>query len=272
MAAAPLAIRAFGALGRVASGGDWGTDFRSARPSNDVCNQFTSCSSCIGATTGDLSCGWCTRPVHYNGSATTPQYQCAGHKTGVPSGWTCYGVFRTLDCFDYECDPTTQTCRKCSEGSPGMPTKEACEKGCTAPSPWQRCSLSGIYRGLQIDLNYGRGEWGANFSVYSQYTVATFTYVPTGYTFSGRALCRNSDASKLADEGDLKLSLTNGTDLYGIYRDGGNQAETQGLALALSNLGLSVPPTSFASAMPGLNASVFGYTKCADYKKGVCKF
>jgi hypothetical protein len=78
---------------------------------------------------------------------------------------------------------------------------------------------------------------------------------------------------KTQGEGDFKLKLTNGTTLYGLYdTKGGAQPETQGLTLAFSNIGMVVPPTDFRSAMPGLNASVYGYTKCADYKKGVCKF
>jgi hypothetical protein len=64
-----------------------------AATAGDACNTYSSCSQCIGATAGPLSCGWCTHPVHYNDSSK-PTYQCAGHSAGTPSGWTCYGVYR----------------------------------------------------------------------------------------------------------------------------------------------------------------------------------
>lgn len=243
------------------------------RASGDACNKYTTCNTCIANTPGpDENCGWCTTKVQYNDSST-PKYQCAGHKTGEASGWTCYGIFRTLSCYDYACDPTTQTCKQCAPGQGGVPTKAACDKGCSAPSPWVRCDFHGVYRGLQIDLNYPKGEWDLNFSVYSNFTTASFQFVPSGYSFTGKVLCRNAaHPSQVGAEGDFKLDLTNGTTILGIYQQGGNQAETEGLSIALSNLGGTSPPTDFKSAMPGLNASVYAFTKCADYKKGVCVF
>ena len=248
--------------------------FAGKSAATDKCNVFPTCNKCIGATAGGLNCGWCTTAVQYNDSSA-PKYQCAGSKAGTASGWTCYGVYRTLSCYDYECDPLSKTCKQATPGSGGIPfpTKASCDKSCGSPSPWRRCSLEGIYRGIQIDLNYGAGEWDATFSVYTKSTTANFTFVPTGYSYAGELQCRNvKDPTKLSSEGDFKLKLSNGTDLYGIYKQGGNQAETEGLSWALSNLNMTVPPTSFESAMPGLNASVYGYTKCAGYKKGICIF
>ena len=114
----------------------------------------------------------------------------------------------------------------------------------------------------------GQNVRAATFSVYTKSTTANFTFVPTGYSYAGELQCRNEkDPTKLAEEGDFKLKLTNGTNLYGIYKQGGNQAETEGLSWALSNLNMTAPPTSFESAMPGLNASVYGYTKCAGTRR-----
>ena len=188
----------------------------------DACNAYTSCNTCIGATTpGGLVCGWCTTPVHYTNSSA-PKYQCAGSRTGAASGWTCFGVYRTLSCYDYTCDPVSRTCKP-APGQAGLPTRAACEKSCTAPSPWQRCSFSGPHRGLQIDLNYARGEWDANFDVLTNFTTATFTFIPTGYSFSGQVVCRSKSQAAAGDHGDFKLSLTNGTELYGLYQAGGAQ-------------------------------------------------
>ena len=240
----------------------------------DECNQFSSCNSCIGATVGGNTCGWCTTKVVYNDSST-PTFQCAGSRTGQASGWTCYGVYRTLSCYDYACDPVAQQCKEVDPSSPGVkyPTRGSCEQACGAPSPWKRCPFDGAYRGLQVDLNYPFGEWMANFSASSNFTTASFTFVPTQYSYAGTIECRNvKDPTMLDTKGEFKLALSNGTNLYGIYQDGGDQPETSGLAWAVSNVNMTAPPEDFSSAMPGLNASVFGYTKCASYKKAVCKF
>jgi hypothetical protein len=187
--------------------------------------------------------------------------------------WLC--VLATLLAYIYACDPVGKTCKQVAPGTggPAYPSKAACDKECTVPTPWEKCSFDGIYRGIQIDLNYPKGEWDADFVQYSKYTTANFTFVPSGYKYGGTVLCRNkAEPSKISTDGDFKLSLSNGTVLYGIYHQGGNQAETEGLTWGLSNFNVTVPPESFKSAMPGLNASVYGYTKCASYKKGVCKF
>ena len=41
---------------------------------------------------------------------------------------------------------------------------------------------------------------------------------------------------------------------------------------AMSNNGVSKPPTDFDAAMPGTNATVFTYYKCSDWKAGTCTF
>jgi hypothetical protein len=244
---------------------------------SDPCNEYTDCAACIAAATtaGGLNCGWCTTPVVYNDSSVVGA-QCAGAKTGSASGWTCYGIYRTLSCYDYVCDPVLKQCTEAAPGTggPSFPTLESCEKACeVGPAPYVPCSFDGVHRGIQIDLNYVPGEWDANFTVTANHTTASFEFVPTGYKYSGTVECRNlDDPTAVAKEGEFKLTLTNGTDLYGIYMQGGGQAETQGLSWALSNYNVTVPPDSFESAMPGLNSSVYGYTKCATYKKGICIF
>jgi hypothetical protein len=240
----------------------------------DVCNQFDSCSKCVGATVGDVACGWCTSPVQYNDSSK-PKYQCSGSKAGTASGWTCYGIYRTLTCYDYACDPVSKQCKQQDPGSggPSYPTKGSCEKDCKVPHPWGPCYFDGVYRGIQIDLNYPKGEWDADFAVGPKFTSANFTFVPSGYSYAGKVQCRNpTSPTKVTQMGEFKLSLTNGTDLFGLYQVAGNQAETEGLSWALSNLNVTAPPESFKSAMPGLNSTVYAYTKCASYKKGICVF
>lgn len=237
----------------------------------DACNQYLTCNDCIGkAVAGGNTCGWCSQPVVYNTSQPAGPHRCAGHRQSAASGWTCYGVFRTISCSDYVCDPITHQCTE-GHGSGSFPTKEGCDQKCKAPPPAPTpCNFAGTYRGIQIDLNYGKGEWDATFSTSGKQTTASFEFVPTGYTYAGDITC--SPSKQVTGMGDFQLALTNGTTLYGLYQTGGNQPETEGLSLAFSNDGMTVPPTNFKSAMPGLNASVFGYTKCADYKAGICKF
>ena len=86
-------------------------------------------------------------------------------------------------------------------------------------------------------------------------------------------LCKNSaDPGAISKSGDLKLTLTNGTTLYGLYEDGGTQAETEGLYITFSDIGISDPPNGWDTAMLGNNASVYTYWKCAEYKAGICIF
>ena len=235
-------------------------------PTGDKCNANMDCKTCLAATAGDLTCGWCTTPVEYV-NVTGAKYQCAGWQSGEHHQWKCYGQFRTASCHDYCCDTDTGTCAECGAGKTGLPTQDMCVAGCKAgPSPYGKCGFNGTYRGLEIDLGYLSGEWRAEFNESAQ--TAKFSFLKTGYSYSGKIGCTALDK----DDGAFQMTLTNGTKLYGIYATGSNQVETVGLSWALSQLGSTVPPLGWESAMLGTNASVFGYTKCADYKKGICQF
>jgi hypothetical protein len=207
--------------------------------SSDPCNPYTTCGSCIGVRTGGKTCGWCNGNLSYHGVAT--QAKCAG-RDNATAEWTCTGKFQTSSCGDY-----------------------------------QSCGLHGQHRGLEIDEEYEIGEWDASFTpVNEDYDQASFVFMdPTkGATpvYTGKIAC----LAERCDQGmevPLKLTLTNGTIIKGMCGYGDQaQAETTGLYLALSDFGLSEPPTSWDSAMIGNNASVFTYWKCADYKKGICIF
>jgi len=249
-----------------------------AAVTGDKCNAFSSCATCIGATAGALACGWCTEPVIYGNASAAPKFQCAGWEAGQSHGWKCYGQFRTATCTDYCCGAGENGgCGACPTGKSGFPTKQMCDASCapTPPSDFP-CDFDGIYRGLEIDLGYQEGEWLAHFNKSSGN--ATFKYSgfrthAGSYSYAGALRCTpESDKVPLAQGGTFSLKLTNGTVLYGRYVAGGNQAETEGLNWALGELGSTIPPFSFDSAMLGVNATVYGYTKCASYKAGVCKF
>lgn len=249
-----------------------------AATTGDKCNAFSSCSTCIGATAGNLACGWCTEPVIYGNASGAPKFQCAGWEAGASHGWKCYGQFRTATCTDYCCGAGENGgCGECPAGKTGFPTKDMCDSSCAPTPPTDfPCDFDGIYRGLEIDLGYQPGEWLASFNKTTG--KATFKYDgfrshPGTYSYSGALRCTpESDKVPLSQAGTFALTLTNKTVLHGRYAMGGNQAETEGLNWALSELGSTIPPFSFTSAMLGVNATVFGYTKCASYKAGVCKF
>ena len=244
----------------------------------DKCNAFSSCDTCIGATAGNIACGWCTEPVIYGNASAAPKFQCAGWEAGAAHGWKCYGQFRTATCTDFCCDSNGGGCSECAAGKSGFPTKDMCESTCPAHPPTDfPCDFDGVYRGLEIDLGYQEGEWLADFNKSSG--KASFKYYgfrthPGSYSYEGKLRCTPDQDGKLplAQAGTFALTLTNQTVLHGRYSMGGNQAETEGLNWALAELGSTIPPFSFDAAMLGVNASVFGYTKCASYKAGVCKF
>jgi hypothetical protein len=234
-----------------------------AAPMGDACNQYDSCKTCIGASSGSITCGWCTEPVEYINASSPSKYQCAGWASGESHPWKCYGQFRIATCTDYCCDDASGTCKECDDGHSGSPTKALCEAGCSPSGPkWYNCSFDGSYRGLEVDLGYIAGEWTAHFQKNTSH--AKFEFLPTGYSYEGDLKCRPTPSGK---DGAFKLTLTNNTVLYGIYADGNVQAETTGLSWALSELGSTLPPASWDAAMLGLNATVYGYTKCADWKQ-----
>ena len=246
----------------------------------DECNQFASCDTCIESKLLSAKCGWCSEDVVYP-NATAAKARCAGWAEGKARGWVCYGQFRTESCTDWCCNHGTSQCEPCAPGQSGMPTKELCEgpkdaPTCGAEPKWFNCSLDGLYRGLQIDLGYLAGEWTAAFAKATG--KANFTFLPTpasgkAASLEGRLQCRPRAGKTTFDqEGEFKLTLADGSARLGLYSAAGDQAETTGLALALAEKGSTVPPATFDAAMLGTNATMYAYTKCASYKKGVCLF
>ena len=142
----------------------------------DPCNQFQTCSSCIGQHEGQFQCGWCMGgTVVYNDTGDSGLH-CAGFIKGQPLPFTCPRDFRTEDCAGYVCNYTVsqpqcsitgdgtyssltdceKTCKKaefarcnqetkqcdpCSQGDPGCQyTKEQCQQSCSLQ--YQRCNYT----------------------------------------------------------------------------------------------------------------------------------
>merc|ERR1712216_674128 len=106
-------------------------------------------------------------------------------------------------------------------------------------------------------MGYEIGEWEAEFTpVASISDTAKFTYLDpntgkAGYTLEGDLACLGTTC----DQGTnvpLKLTLKNGTIVQGLCGYGAeNQAETTGLYIGFSDIGLSDPPNGWDTAMLG---------------------
>jgi len=235
----------------------------------DPCQPFTTCDKCVNQVVGSTICGWCSGKVFYNASSPSPVLSpshCAGWDGTGSSDWKCYGDYSTGSCpVYYKCGASG--CEK-TDDSTQYPDKNTCDSQCGV-TPFTNCSFDGVYRGLQIDIAYKAGEWDVNFDKKTQ--EANFTFVPTGYSFSGKMQCK---AATTADKsGEYQLTLPHGEVLVGLYaKSQSDQVETTGLTLAQANKGAKVPPKDFDTAMEGTTAIVYGLTKCLDYKHGICQF
>jgi len=121
----------------------------------DPCNAFSTCSTCIGATSG--LCGWCDTPVVY--ADGSKGYNCAGYdSSGKPSpSWTCHVQYRRYSCFDYKCDWTNfsqPTCQPLPDGVPGL-TKEQCQLGCQPTQALYKCDNQ-TFQCTQCNVKYCR--------------------------------------------------------------------------------------------------------------------
>jgi hypothetical protein len=233
----------------------------------DPCNAYATCADCVGTTVGKQICGWCSGTITYNGTASGAH--CSGWDGTAQKSWKCYGDYSTGSCPEFYKCGAGGSCTKVSDPTGAYPDLKTCEDQCGGD--FVKCDFNGTYRGLQIDLEYPYGEWDAQFTPAKASTHAKFTFTETGYSYEGDVKCKPD--AKDPKKGEFQLALTNGTVIPGIYQaSNSDQVETTGLTWAQSNVGAQAPPADFDTAMQGTDAQVWGYTKCLDYKAGVCKF
>eukprot|EP00048_Salpingoeca_helianthica_P005444 m.87928 g.87928 ORF g.87928 m.87928 type:complete len:904 (+) comp13602_c1_seq1:1215-3926(+) len=142
----------------------------------DPCNQFRTCSSCIGQHEGQFQCGWCMGSTIFYNDTGDSGLKCAGFIQGQPLPFSCSIDFRTEDCSGYSCNYSTpqpqcqvtpdgtfssqaqcentckaaqfarcnqqtQTCDPCAQGEPDCQfTKDECEQSCALQ--YQRCNYT----------------------------------------------------------------------------------------------------------------------------------
>jgi len=104
----------------------------------DPCNQFPTCTTCIGQHSGAFQCGWCMgATIVYNDTGDSGLH-CAGFVQGQPLPFTCNKDFRTEDCSGYSCNYTTAQpqCLISQDGS--FTDQTQCEQTCKT-AQFARC-------------------------------------------------------------------------------------------------------------------------------------
>lgn len=109
-----------------------------ASAENDHCNEYGDCHTCISASVGGVSCGWCLGgTLSYQGVGKTP-YKCGGFAAGKPFNFTCPADFRTTDCKGYACDWSSQKCAISDNGQ--FPDAESCHDACSKEVTHAKCN------------------------------------------------------------------------------------------------------------------------------------
>jgi len=136
---------------------------------NDPCNKYPTCHTCITAVEAGVKCGWCMGGfLNYNQTGMTT-FHCGGYQNGKPAAFTCAPRFQTEDCKGFSCkwgakqptcgisDPgefatnkscsevckptemakcnqVTKKCEPCQQGAAGCTlTKDGCDATCNVP-------------------------------------------------------------------------------------------------------------------------------------------
>jgi hypothetical protein len=237
---------------------------------NDPCMKYPDCHSCISAPE---QCGWCSVNVlYFNG--TVVGKNCAGLNTTVAPKINCTGSFSTQDCNfvtttgqttgqstggptapGFTCDPVNVTCvpNNSSGGSP----KSVCEAQCNTVPVVPPVLVGQLFRGLEIDKQYVKGEWRAKFSD----TDVTITD-PSGKQTVGKVS---------QTERYLTITLPDGTGIQTLWQVSQGPA-TQFLSWAWGAPG-GQPPASFDDAMTTTGATEYFFVSCLPGKDAtVCDF
>jgi len=237
---------------------------------NDPCMKYPDCHACISAPE---QCGWCSVNVlYFNG--TVVGKNCAGLNTTVAPKINCTGSFSTQDCTHmttgtdttgqssggppannkYKCDPDAL---QCTQSPDGDQPKEVCDAQCQMTPIVPPDLVGQIFRGLEIDTHYVRGEWRAQFSS----TNVTVTD-PSGKQFVGKV----STVEKY-----VTITLQTGVTIQTLWQIGQGPA-SQFLSWAWGSPGIS-PPASFDGAMTASGQSEYWFTSCLPNKPmTVCDF
>jgi len=240
---------------------------------NDPCMKYPDCHTCISAPE---QCGWCSVNVlYFNG--TVVGKNCAGLNTTVAPKINCTGSFSTEDCTfvsttgdsstgqstgnpspatnNYVCNPTNFTCSQSSAG--GGTSKDACEKQCNNIPVVPPVLVGQLFRGLEIDQMYVKGEWRVQFTDV-QVTITD----PSGKQTVGKV----SQVQQY-----LTITLPSGQAIQTLWQI------SQGPASQYLSWAWGVPggkaPASFDESMTTKGASEYFFVSCLPGKAAtVCDF
>jgi len=241
------------------------------QPVNDACMKYPDCHACIAAPE---QCGWCSVPVlYFNG--TVVGKNCAGLNTTVAPKINCTGSFSTQDCDiptstsvstgqstgnpapppeAYTCDPANYTCVKSTSG--GTP-KTVCDLQCVNIPIVPPVLVNQLFRGLQINKQYVKGEWRAAFSSNS---VAISD--PSGKQTIGKV----SQVERY-----LQITLQDGTSIQTLWQIS-QGASSQFLSWAWSAPN-GKPPASYDEAMTTSGQTEYFFVSCLPGKdSSICDF
>jgi len=261
-----------------------------ADPPPDRCSPFPNCSSCLD----EPYCGWCSTNVIYQGNIIGRN--CAGfNPNGTDVPFVCVGSYSTQKCPvpppAYACNSNTSQCTIAQSGAPesvcnatcgknhtdilyqcnvatltcepnnGGQDQDTCNSTCK-PMPIPAL-LTGVWRGLQVNQNYTKGEWSLIITSNGTYT-SDFTFTsPTNITLSGQL-------EHVASEAVLIVTITSPVagKRYSLY-ELAYGPETAYLTLANGPADATTYP-SFIEAMTGQGMSELTFVSCLN--PTLCKF
>jgi len=210
--------------------------------------------------------------LYFNG--TVVGKNCAGLNTSVAPKINCTGSFSTQDCNfvtttgqttgqstggptapGFTCDPVNVTCVP-SNSSGGSP-KSVCDKQCNTVPIVPPVLVGQLFRGLEIDQMYVKGEWRAKFSD----TDVTITD-PSGKQTVGKVS---------QTERYLTITLPDGRGIQTLWQVSQGPA-TQFLSWAWGAPG-GQPPASFDDAMTTKGSTEYFFVSCLPGKDpSICDF
>jgi hypothetical protein len=259
-------------------------------PPTDRCSVYPNCTACLDAP----YCGWCSTNVIYQGNVIGKN--CAGfNANGTDSPFVCVGTYSTQKCPlpppVYACSSNTSQCVVAQSGSPLSVCNATCGKNhsdvlymcnvatltCEPNNGGQdpttcnsTCSirpfpiaLTGVWRGLQVNRNYTKGEWRLVITSNGTYASGFVFTSPTNITLSGQL-------EHVASEAALIVTIT--APVYGkrysLY-ELAYGPETSYLTLANGRADATTYP-SFIEAMTSDGMSELNFINCLNPL--ICKF
>jgi len=259
-------------------------------PPIDHCAVFENCTTCLNSP----YCGWCSAKVIYQGNVLGAN--CAGfNQNETDNPFVCVGTYSTQKCPipppQYSCNSNSSQCVISQSGQSASVCNATCGKNNTnllykcnvekmtcepdqAGQDPATCNstcqirpipvdLNGVWRGIQVNQNYTKGEWRMVITSFDNFN-SNFTITnPNNITLSGGMQHVGSEAVLI-----VKITSPVTATRYSLY-ELAYGPETAYLTLANGAYGSDTYP-SFIQAMTGTGMSELTYVRCLNPNN--CKF